>query len=232
MRLYFLHLFLFIGSFVVAQDLSYDAQKPKMKIDSLYREDQFYFAITYNTLIATPEGYSKDKIAAGFTGGFLRDMPLNQNRTIAIATGLGMTYNGYNHNFGVSGTGENPTYAILESGMYTKNKLSTLTADLPIEVRWRTSTFESTQFWRIYAGCKLSYLLYDRNLTVTNSGRIIVKNNTDLNQLGYSVYLAAGYNSFNFYLNYGLNSLFKEGQIGTEKVQMQHFNLGLIFYIL
>ncbi|MGL5111007.1 MAG: porin family protein [Flavobacterium sp.] len=232
MRIYFYFLFLFSGLHVFAQDASLGLQKPKTQIDSLYREDQFYFGITYNTLAATPEGYSKDKIAAGFTGGFLRDMPVNKNRTIAVAAGLGMTYNGYNHNFGISGTNANPTYTILGSGTYTKNKLSTFTADLPIELRWRTSTFESTQFWRIYAGFKLSYLLSDRNVSDTNSGTIIIKNNSDFNKLGYSVYLSAGYNTFNFYLNYGLNSMFQKGEIGTEKVKLQNVNLGLIFYIL
>lgn len=232
MRIYFLLFFLIMGKVCFAQLLTYDEQKPKAKIDSLYREDQFYFGITYNVVVATPQGYSKDKIAAGFTGGFLRDMPINNSRTMAIAAGLGTTYNSYNNNIGISGTGNQPNYTILEAGTYTKNKLSTLTADVPIELRWRTSTFESTQFWRIYAGFKLSYLLYDRQVSETNSGTFIIKNNKDLNKLGYSTYLAAGYNSFTVYLNYGLNSLFGKGKIGEEKIQLQNVNLGLIFYIL
>ena len=105
-------------------------------------------------------------------------------------------------------------------------------ADLPIELRWRASTFESTKFWRIYAGFKLSYLVYDRNVYDATLANIIIRNNTDLNKLGYGVYLASGYNTFNVYVHYGVNSLFKSGQVGTEKVQLRSLNLGLIFYIL
>jgi hypothetical protein len=232
MRNFVLLFLLFLGTCAFAQDLSYDESKPKKKLDSLYREDQFYFGITYNTLTNTPKGYDKDKIAAGFTAGFLRDMPLNASRTVAIAAGLGLTHNNYNHNLKISGSGKNPDYNLLERGTYSANKLSTLTADFPIELRWRTSTFESTQFWRIYLGAKISYMLYDRSLFEAGSDRIVIKNNNDLNRLGYGVHIGTGYNTFNVYVQYGLNSLFQKGQLAGEQLQMQNFNLGLIFYIL
>jgi hypothetical protein len=232
MRLFILLFIFFSGSLAFAQDLTGNEEKPKTKIDSLYREDQFYIGITYNNVIATPKDYSNDKISIGFTGGFLRDMPLNKNRTYAVALGLGATYNNYNNNFGVSGTNQQPNYAILGDGSYSKNRFTTLTADLPIEFRWRASTFESTKFWRIYAGFKFSYLVYDRNVYDATLANIIIRNNTDLNKLVYGVYLASGYNTFNVYVHYGVNSLFKSGQVGTEKVQLRSLNLGLIFYIL
>ncbi|MGL2992686.1 porin family protein [Flavobacterium sp. TSSA_36] len=232
MRTILLLFFLLVETCILAQEVSFDPQRPKIKIDSLYREDQFYLGVTYNNLIAAPKGYSDDKIAAGFTAGFLRDMPLNKNRTVAVASGLGLTHNNYNHNFGISGSNKNPGYSFLEGGNYSKNKFSTLTLDLPIELRWRTSTFESTQFWRIYAGFKLSYLLTDRSLYQANATKLIIRNNADLNRLLYGVHLAAGYNTFNVYFQYGLNSLFKKGQIGAEKIQFQNLNIGVLFYIL
>ncbi len=203
----FIFLFVFLsGSVAFAQDFTSNEERPRVKIDSLYREDQFYIGITYNTMVNGPKDYSKDKISTGFTGGFLRDMPVNKNRTYAIA--------------------------ILGDGTYSTNRFTTLTADLPIELRWRASTFESTKFWRIYAGFKLSYLVYDRNVYDATLANIIIRNNTDLNKFGYGVYLASGYNTFNVYVHYGVNSLFKSGQVGTEKVQLRSLNLGLIFYIL
>lgn len=232
MRVFIFLIFFFSGSVAFAQDFTSNEERPRMKIDSLYREDQFYIGITYNTMVNGPKDYSKDKISTGFTGGFLRDMPVNKNRTYAIAAGLGLTYNNYNHNFGVSGTNQSPNYAILGDGTYSTNRFTTLTADLPIELRWRASTFESTKFWRIYAGFKLSYLVYDRNVYDATLANIIIRNNTDLNKLGYGVYLVSGYNTFNVYVHYGVNSLFKSGQVGTEKVQLRSLNLGLIFYIL
>jgi hypothetical protein len=69
-----------------------------MKIDSLYREDQFYFGFTYNTLQEKPSGLSQKKFSVGLSAGFLRDMPINDDRTIAIASGVGFSYNNYNEN--------------------------------------------------------------------------------------------------------------------------------------
>ena len=37
----------------------------EIKVDSLYREDQFYFAITYNTLVDKPSGLSQRKFSSG-----------------------------------------------------------------------------------------------------------------------------------------------------------------------
>lgn len=232
MRTSVLFFFLLLGSITFAQGVTYNEQRPKFKIDSLYREDQFYFGITYNNLVANPKGYSDDKIAAGFTAGFLRDMPINKNRTVALATGIGFTHNNYNHNLGVSGSSKNPIYTFLVGGDYNKNKLSTLTIDLPIELRWRSSTFESTKFWRIHAGFKLSYLLHDRSFNESNGTKLIIKNNTDLNHLLYGVQLAAGYNSFNIYFQYGLNSLFEKGKVGDQPLQFKNLNIGVLFYIL
>jgi hypothetical protein len=64
----------------------------------LYREDQFYFGFTYNTL--KPAGVSQDKFSAGFP-----DMPINKDRTHAVAVGLGITYNNYIQNLAITGTG-------------------------------------------------------------------------------------------------------------------------------
>lgn len=232
MRFFILLFVFFSGGLIFAQDFSYNEERPRVKIDSLYREDQFYIGITYNNLITAPQGFSKDKISTGFTGGFLRDMPINKNRTYAVALGLGLTYNKYNNNFGISGTNQQPNYAILADGTYSANRLSTFTIDMPLELRWRSSTFESTKFWRIYTGFKLSYLVNDKYIYQATLADITIKNNKDLNKLGYGIYVASGYNTFNVYIHYGLNSLFKSGQVGTEKVQMRNLNLGLLFYIL
>jgi hypothetical protein len=46
-----------------------------------------------------------------------------------------------------------------------KNKFTVIR--VPLEFRWRSSTFESYKFWRIYGGVKFSYLLYDKSVLKT-----------------------------------------------------------------
>ena len=204
-----------------------------VKIDSLYREDQFYFSITYNTLIDKPAGLSQRKFSSGFSGGFLRDMPINRKRTIAVASGIGFTYNNYNQNMAISGTAETPLYTLISSDTkYSKNKFTTLSFDVPVEFRWRTSTYESHKFWRIYGGFKMGYLLYDKSIYQDANGKIAVNNNNDFNKFQYGTYISAGYNSINVFAYYGLNSLFESAKTTTETIDMNSFNVGIMFYLL
>ena len=203
------------------------------KIDSLYREDQFFIGVTYNLLKNVPTDFSNDKFSTGFSAGFLRDMPLNKNRNLAIAPGLGLTFNNYSQNIGITTANGVPVYTVLtDATSYSNNKFSQLLVDLPLEFRWRGSTFENHNFFRIHGGIKLSYLLYDRSVYRSGSGDSIITGNADFNKLLYGTYVSAGYGGVNLYVYYGLNPIFKTAQIAGTKVDMKSLNIGLIFYIL
>ena len=233
MRL-FLSCFLLLSiSNVFSQEKIALADSSKVKIDSLYREDQFYFGFTYNTLTNKPADLSQRKLSTGFSGGFLRDMPINKNRTVAIASGIGFAYNNYNQNLAIYKSDQAPTYSIIDpETSYNKNKFSQILVEVPLEFRWRTSTYESHKFWRIYGGFKFSYVIHDRSIFQDPQGKIIVTSNRDFNKLLYGAYIATGYNTINVYAYYGLNSLFKSAKIDGETIAMKSLNIGLIFYIL
>jgi hypothetical protein len=221
----------FFNSF--SQETETIEEGKKVKIDSLYREDQFYFGFTYNTLQQKPVGLSQNKFSVGLSGGFLRDMPINDDRTIAIATGLGFSYNNYNQNLFISESELALVYSIINSETsYKKNKFSQLLIDVPIEFRWRTSTYESHKFWRIYGGLKFSYVLYSKSVFTDAERKIVVSNNKDFNKVLYGLYLSAGYNTINVYAHYGLNPLFKSAKIEDKSIDMKTLNVGVIFYIL
>lgn len=206
---------------------------PKIKIDSLYREDQLYFSFSFTTLQNKPNGLTQDKFSSGFSLGFLRDFPVNKARTIAIAPGIGLAYNKYNQNLKISKSNQITAYSVLESNSsFDKNKLSQLLIEVPIELRWRSSTFESHKFWRVYGGFKMGYLIYDKSIYKDINNKIIVENNQDFNTIQYGTYLSVGYNSVNVYAYYGLNSLFRSAKTTTEPIEMNSMNIGFMFYIL
>lgn len=233
MRIIF-SLFLVLSvSAIFSQEIELSKDSAEIKVDSLYREDQFYFGFTYNTLQQKPAGVSQSKFSTGLSAGFLRDMPINKDRTNAIAVGLGFTYNNYIQNLAITGTGQMPVYTVIDGDTnYNKNKFTQLLVDLPIEFRWRTSTYESYKFWRIYGGVKLSYVLYNKSIFTDDLSKVVITNNKDLNKLLYGLYLSAGYNTINVYGYYGLNSIFKTAEIDGEKINMRSLNIGVIFYIL
>lgn len=202
-------------------------------IDSLYREDQFYFGVTYNILNLKPNGVSQNSFSTGLNLGFLRDFPINKNRTFAIAPGLGFSYNNYKENLVVDNLGGTINYSIIESGVnYDKNKLALYFVDLPVEFRWRTSTFDSHKFWRVYTGFKFSYLLLSQSRYVDVNQNFKINNNPDINKIHYGAYLSVGYNSWNLHAYYGLHNMFKNGNLNGDPIELSTLNIGLMFYIL
>lgn len=203
------------------------------KIDSLYREDQFYFGVTYNRLVKTPRGLSQNGFSPGLSVGFLRDMPINKRRTYAVAVGLGFSYDKYHQNLYVSKTGGTTTYEVVDEGTIDRNKLEQFFVDIPIELRWRNSTPQSNKFWRVYSGFKFRYLIYNKTKYIGSNPEVLITNNSDFNKLQYGPFLSFGYNTWNFHAYYGLNSILKSTKTTTtEPINMRTLNFGLMFYIL
>lgn len=235
MRFYFSFFLILISLQSFAQE---EVVKDSIPVDSLYREDQFYFNITYNTLQNSPDGFKQNKFSPGISFGFLRDMPINKDRTFAIALGFGYSSAAYNQNlytYKAEDINGNPTrvYEIISSNTYySKSRLALHYLDIPLEIRWRNSTPESHKFWRVYAGFKVSYLINDKYKFANDVQSFSIKNNPDFNKFQYGCYLTAGWNTWNFYAYYGLTPLFKSAAIGNEQLKLNTLNIGLQFYIL
>lgn len=198
--------------------------------DLYYREDQFYFGLTYNLLQNRSEGISQNAFSAGIQLGFLRDIPLNKDRNVGIAIGAGYSFSNYRTNLHISQVGDDIHYAIAED--FDKSKLSLHFLEVPIEFRWRTSTPKNTKFWRIYSGFKVSYLTFSRSKITGDFPSETVKNNPDFTKFRYGVYLSVGHGSITFHANYNLNPIFEKAYINGNPIEMTSFNLGLMFYIL
>ncbi|KOS07431.1 hypothetical protein AM493_16310 [Flavobacterium akiainvivens] len=201
--------------------------------DPYYREDQFYATINYNLMAGLPDGYSQYSFSTGLGVGFLRDMPLNKRRNHSIALGFGYSYNNIKHNLAVTHDGTKSNYSIVPKGDYELNKLVLHYLEVPLELRWRNSDSISHQFWRVYAGFKLSYLVYDKAQYEPEGGdQVKVRHDDNMNKVQYGAYISAGYNTWNFYAYYGFTPLYDNAYIGDEKIKIYPIKLGLIFYIL
>ncbi|MFY7666291.1 porin family protein [Flavobacterium sp.] len=233
MRLRYFVLFIFCSLVAAAQELPTTVADTTFysKVDSLYREDQFYLRITYNLVRQTPDGYSQNGVSPGFGGGFLRDFPLNKKRTFAVAAGMGISYNKYHHDLQVSEFDGIRNYVILQDVNYDRNKLEQVLLEFPLEIRFRNSTPESHKFWRFYAGVKASYLVFSKTKFVGNE-TVTVINNPDFRKWQFGPYLSAGYNTWNFYAYYGAQPLFRNASIDGKRIDLTTLNLGLMFYIL
>ncbi len=205
-------------------------------VDNKYREDQFYVSVTYNLLSNNPAGLSQRGFSSGFHLGFIRDMPINERRDIAVGVGIGLSSNSYNQNMLITEAAEGDyNYAIIdgENVSFSKNKFSTYLVEFPLEFRWRTSTATEYKFWRVHTGIKFGYVFYNSSKFEGSLGKITNTNIGDINKLQYGLTLSGGYSTWNAHIYYGLNPIFGDSaQIDGEAIDMTSIKIGLMFYIL
>ncbi|NRA91200.1 MAG: PorT family protein [Psychroserpens sp.] len=203
-------------------------------VDDKYREDQFYISVTYNLLGKKPGGVSQSGFSTGYHLGFIRDMPINKRRNVAIGVGLGISSNSYNQTLLITENNNDFEYTILNDSdvEYSKNKFTTYLVEFPIEFRWRTSTATEYDFWRIYTGIKFGYLLYNSSKFNSINGDIKLSNIDDFNDFQYGLTFSAGYSNISFHLYYALNTIFNDAFVDGESIDMNSVRIGLMFYIL
>ena len=204
-------------------------------IDDQYREDQFYLSVTYNLLGKKPDGVSQSGFSSGYHFGFIRDMPINKRRNLAIGIGLGLSSNSYNQTLLISENSNDFQYEVLNDNEieYTKNKFTTYLVEVPFELRWRTSTAKDYDFWRIYTGVKFGYVLFNSSKFNSSQGDIKLSAIDDFNAFQYGLTFSAGYSNISFHFYYGLNEIFNDAKlIDGKSIDMNSVRIGLMFYIL
>ena len=214
------------ASFVRSQD------DEGLAIDEAYLEDQFYIGLSYNFLATDNAIFTQRNFSYNLKLGFIRDMPLNAQRNIALGLGFGYAANSYYTNLLVTETDQGLTYAFPEAIDFKRGKLETHALEVPFEIRWRNSNPIDYRFWRIYAGAKLSYNFLRRSKYVYENTKNAFTNNT-IEPLNYGLTLNVGYNTFNIHLYYGLNGLLDNGAVlAGDTMALRPFRVGIIFYIL
>jgi len=222
-----------IGLFIVLISVSFGfAQNDST--DNKYFEDQIYLGVFYNTLNDVPNELNQNKFSSSFNIGFIRDLPLNENRNFGLGIGLGLSRSSYNNNliFSKGNTDLNINFnSDLDS--FKKNKWIINELEIPFEIRWRTSTPTNYRFWRVYFGLKTSYILSSKYKFESNLSKLSLSS-LPFNEFQYGFTLNAGNNTWNLGLYLGLNSLFDDQFVKKHESikNINQFKIGLVFYIL
>ena len=197
-----------------------------------YLEDQIYVTLKYNLLKDKPSEVSQNGFSGGISFGFIKDLPINTERTIGFGIGVGYSYNAIISNLQIAEDNlANVTFSIVDN--YKYNRLKTHAIEVPIEFRWRNSTNTKYKFWRLYGGLNLIYTVINKAEFKDDFKTLTAKNFENYNKFQSALFVAAGYSTWNLYINYGLIPFFKNSNLITgEKVNMSEFTVGLRFYIL
>ena len=193
-----------------------------------YREDQFYVSFSIIFQKESINGFKQNGFSNNFQIGFLRDIPFNIEGNLGIALGLGYSFDKLVSNLNLNNDEQNNlNFSILDNEQNSQ-KISNII--LPLEFRWRTSTINKTEFWRLYGGFKYKINLNSQfNYFTGGNSRVsfIRKQNT-------AIYISLGYNTWNLLFEYDLNSIYNRDIILVEGLNpnVSTIKIGLIFYIL
>ncbi len=221
---------LFVSVITMAQETLVTAQA-----DSLYREDQFYIGVTYNLSVDMPSGAIISGLTGGVQFGFLRDIPLNKQRNWAIAIGAGMSLDQFGQNLFIGETETDESiFRILDDNVsYSNNRFNMGQVEVPLEIRWRSSTASTYKFWRVYTGFRVGYTYWYKSTFKQSGNNVNQTKIPEFDPLRLSATLSLGYNTFNLFASYSINPFFENAEtIDGEQVNFRALKVGLLFYIL
>ncbi|WP_439131124.1 porin family protein [Polaribacter sp.] len=219
---YFVFLICFVSNFF--------AQKDSLQLGTKYAEDQIYTSISYAQLYNQPLPISKSRFSYALSIGFMKDITLNKRGNIAVALGVGYGFDFFNHQLKVEEINGSTNFSAVQGSI--SNVFKSHNFELPLELRWRTSTAKKYDFWRVYAGVKFLYNLRNKFEFEENLNTISYVNVSSYNQFQYGLTLSAGFDEFNVNLFYSLTPIFNDAIINGEAINSSILKFGLIFYIL
>ena len=198
---------------------------------SFYREDQIYLGTSFMLLNSNQEKFRSQGISKHFQLGFMRDIPLISSGKLAIGIGLGYSFQDYNSNLVRFNINNESSIYIVNYTLNQKSKISFNSIEFPISLRWRNSSPNNNQFWRVYSGFKFQRNFLSKLKYTTGE----IKNISDeVNNWNKELYLSFGYNTWNFHFSYGLNQIIQnlQNQYSGKSFKVRSLKIGLIFYIL
>ncbi|MBJ2176401.1 PorT family protein [Aureibaculum sp. A20] len=200
--------------------------------DTHYLEDQIYIGLSYMLMHKLPDSISSNGFSNSLTLGFIKDIPLNDKSNVALGIGLGYGRHTYYQNLKITRPNNVSVFDVATN--FNSNKFSIHAIEMPLELRWRTSTIDSYKFYRIYFGGKISYAVATNAKYKDDDNKIVKINGIDeINKLQYGLSLSMGYGTWNLNVYYGLSDIFSDAALQEEiPITIRDFRVGLIFYIL
>ena len=200
--------------------------------DSLnYREDQVYIDLNFSLQPNSISDFKQNGFSRSVHLGVLRDYPISKMGDKAIAVGMGYGFVRLVNNINVEKSQQTFLYDIPVAQRALRNVFSYHQLQLPVELRWRTSSPSEYAFWRVYLGYRLSYQ-FGAQYKPFFGRKFPLKN--QLSELQHSVGISLGFNTWNLRFDYSLTPLLKEDtrSINNKRLVLFPLQIGLIFYLL
>ena len=194
-----------------------------------FREDQIYLSIAYPYFSDSPSILIQNKLSYAFSVGFIRDMPINKQRTLAVGIGLGYDHSTLYNNTLFTQAGSTISATVIEDD-YQQNYLRIQSLAVPFELRWRNATENKHAFWRIHSGVSVHLPMSLKVHNKSSTGQIIT---TRLPSKGTVLRLNMhfGFNTWNISIAHDMQP-WAAFSATNNNFAMKFTKIGLIFYVL
>lgn len=231
---YFIISFSLLKGFLsFSQEKYTDYSEPE--VDSInpffYREDQVYLGLSFVALVSDQDAFDTRGLSSHFQFGVIRDFPIIPSGQLALGVGLGMGFERYNTNLNRTEDFNNKgIYSLVNDTNVSPLFFSIQSLELPISLRWRTSTPSDYAFWRIYGGISFQW----NYRLIANQDNFSLVVDDELNNFGATTHLSFGYNTWNFYIAYRISPFFNINSLSSQtlSIELTPIKVGLIFYLL
>ena len=217
--------------FLLLMLLGFQALAQQVEDSLAYREDQFYLDVNLLLQGSDIENFRQNGFSRSLHLGYLRDIPFTKKGTHALALGLGYGYQRLVNTLDIDQEEGLYVYSIPDNIRSLRNVFSYHQLQLPVELRWRTSTISDYDFWRVYLSYRFSYQFAARYQPFFGPDFRLVD---QLTPWQHSFGISLGYGSWNLRFSYEIQPLLNEDiQLETgATLRFYPIHLGLIFYFL
>ncbi len=185
--------------------------------------DRYILELNWNSWRNTPDSIQLKPFSRGFNFYTMFDFPFKEKSKFSFAAGLGLSTENIYHNgqFMVNDSVGTTIIAIPDSQTYKNNKINTVYAEIPLELRFRTKPLFKNNRLKIGVGVKGGMLLASHTKYVGDGTafgqfgpdvKIKVAKIPNLSKYRYGITGRIGFGPYNFIGYYGLSTLFNEGK--------------------
>ena len=183
-----------------------------------YPRDRFILDLGAERWSGSVENYNEQWYSHMFAIGLFKEWA-GMSNGLSLAIGGDLSWHNYHSDLYWDEQGRFD----LRKTEFSKNKITTFYADLPVEFRFRGKRNSKGNYFRLYLGAKVGYNLGSWNLYVDPNTKYKLYQVPGLEDWRYGIYARTGWSYFSFYAQYMISPMFEEGH----PIEVQSFSFGI-----
>jgi len=183
-----------------------------------YPRDRMILDVGFERWDGAPDSYNERWYSNMVALTIFKEWASKKNG-LSIAIGGDVSWHHYHSDLYWDEKGQ---FNLREEG-YTKNKISTIYLDVPVEFRFRARRDKNGKYFRFYIGGKVGYNLKSWNTYITDDVKYKLYHSPGIQDFRYGVHARIGWSYVSVFAQYMVSPLYEEGS----PVDVHPFSFGI-----